>query len=94
MGIRVDELSQREREVVAILAEEGASNREIAQRMFIAEATVKQYVLHATAKLHAKNRTHLALIACRMEALAHTANVIEVRTDVLEAAGAWRGEAS
>jgi two-component system, NarL family, response regulator DevR len=48
-------LTQREREVLELLAE-GCSNRLIAERLFIAETTVKGYVSNLLEKLDATSR--------------------------------------
>lgn len=61
------DLSIREREVLGILIEAGATNLEIGQRLFITESTVKAHVAQATRKLGARNRTHLALLWSRRE---------------------------
>ncbi|WP_367066949.1 response regulator transcription factor [Oryzisolibacter sp. LB2S] len=53
-------LSDREEQVLALLAE-GLSNRQIAARVFLAEGTVKNYVSRIMEKLHARNRTELAV---------------------------------
>jgi DNA-binding NarL/FixJ family response regulator len=53
-------LSTREREVHDLVCE-GLSNAEIAQRLFISEATVKVHVKHVYDKLGVRSRTALAL---------------------------------
>ena len=53
-------LSPREREVLVLVAE-GLSNREIAGRLFIAEATAKVHVSHILEKLGVSSRTAAAL---------------------------------
>ncbi len=58
----VDPLSDRELEVLRLLAE-GASNREIAAALFLAEGTVKNHVTNVLAKLGARDRTQAALRA-------------------------------
>ncbi|MCL6511123.1 MAG: response regulator transcription factor [Anaerolineae bacterium] len=58
------DLSDREREVLVLLAQ-GLSNREIAERLFITEGTVKNHVSAILAKLQAENRTQAADIARR-----------------------------
>jgi DNA-binding NarL/FixJ family response regulator len=55
-------LSQREREVLALISG-GASNKEIATRLFIAEGTVKNHVTHIFEKLGVEGRTQAALKA-------------------------------
>jgi len=52
----VEPLSAREREVLSLLAE-GATNQQIAQRLCIAERTVKKHVTNILGKLGATNRT-------------------------------------
>jgi DNA-binding NarL/FixJ family response regulator len=58
-------LSPREAEVLALLAR-GLSNREIAVRLNIVEATVRTHVSHILDKLGAANRVAAALHALRM----------------------------
>jgi DNA-binding CsgD family transcriptional regulator len=55
-------LTKREREVHQLLVE-GLSNREIAEALFISEATAKLHVRHILAKTGARNRTEAALQA-------------------------------
>jgi two-component system response regulator DegU len=57
-----EELSGREIEVLKLLAA-GASNREIADRLTLAEGTVKNHVSNILSKLHAENRTQAANLA-------------------------------
>lgn len=61
---RGPELSEREREVLTLVAE-GATNREIAERLVISENTVSFHVKHILAKLHLKNRAQAAAYAIR-----------------------------
>jgi DNA-binding NarL/FixJ family response regulator len=58
----VDPLSERELEVVRLLAA-GRSNKEIAAALFLAEGTVKNHVTNALAKLGVRDRTQAALRA-------------------------------
>jgi DNA-binding NarL/FixJ family response regulator len=55
-------LTAREREVM-ILAAEGMSNTEIAHRLVVSPLTVRTHVQRAMAKLHARDRTQLVVIA-------------------------------
>jgi DNA-binding NarL/FixJ family response regulator len=48
-------LSQREREVLALIAQ-GSTNREAAKRLHISETTVKTHLLHVYAKLGVNDR--------------------------------------
>jgi DNA-binding CsgD family transcriptional regulator len=59
---RVARLSAREREVLAVLAE-GATNNELAERLFISERTVNRHLSNIFAKLGVGNRTAAARIA-------------------------------
>jgi ATP/maltotriose-dependent transcriptional regulator MalT len=51
----VDDLTWREQDILNLLAER-LSNREIAERLFLAESTVKDYVGKIIKKLYVKNR--------------------------------------
>lgn len=51
-----DDLTAREREVLALVAT-GASDRDIADRLFLSVHTVKSHVRNILAKLHAVNRS-------------------------------------
>jgi DNA-binding NarL/FixJ family response regulator len=55
-------LSPREREILAILGS-GASNKEIADRLCLAEGTVKNHVTSILTKLDVRDRTQAALRA-------------------------------
>ena len=57
-------LSDREREVLRLVAP-GLSNADIAQRLYLSEGTVKNYVSSIFAKLGVSDRTQAALIALR-----------------------------
>jgi DNA-binding NarL/FixJ family response regulator len=61
-------LSDRELGVVRLLAD-GASNREIAAALFLAEGTVKNHVTNVLAKLGARDRTQAALRARALDLL-------------------------
>jgi DNA-binding NarL/FixJ family response regulator len=58
----VEPLSERELEILGLIAR-GASNREIADQLFIAEGTVKNHVTHILGKLDVRDRTQAALKA-------------------------------
>ena len=58
----VEPLSERELEVLELIAT-GASNREIANQLFIAEGTVKNHVTSILGKLEVRDRTQAALKA-------------------------------
>ena len=55
-------LSEREREVLRLISA-GASNKQIAVRLFIAEGTVKNHVTRIFEKLEVDDRTQAALRA-------------------------------
>jgi two-component system, NarL family, response regulator DevR len=59
---RLASLSTQERRILGLLAE-GMSNREIAETMFLAEKTIKNYVSNLLAKLGFSRRTEAALFA-------------------------------
>lgn len=58
----LDSLSGREREVLQQIAG-GASNKEIARRLDLAESTVKIHVQHILRKLHLQSRVQAAVFA-------------------------------
>ena len=55
-------LSQREREIVALVAQ-GFKNKEMAEKMFISEQTVKNHLHNIFDKLGVSDRLELALYA-------------------------------
>jgi len=55
-------VTDREREVLALIGQ-GLSNAEIAERLVISAATAKTHVARLFAKLEARDRVHLAIIA-------------------------------
>jgi DNA-binding NarL/FixJ family response regulator len=65
-----DLLSERELEVLAAMSE-GQTNAEIAERLVIAESTVKSHVKNILRKLHATNRTEAVCWYCRAHRLPH-----------------------
>lgn len=58
----VDELTPREREVMATIAQ-GLSNAEIAHQLFLSEATVKTHVRRILTKLHLRDRVQVVVYA-------------------------------
>lgn len=62
----IESLSEREREVLRLIAG-GASNREIADKLCLAEGTVKNHITNILAKLAVRDRTQAALKAVEME---------------------------
>jgi DNA-binding NarL/FixJ family response regulator len=61
-GTSLDVLTDREREVMALVAE-GLSNDEIAARLFMSAATAKTHVSRAMIKLGARDRAQLVVFA-------------------------------
>lgn len=59
------ELTPRERQVLALIGK-GASNREIAQTLFLSEGTVKNHVTHILGRLGLRDRTQAALLAASL----------------------------
>ncbi|MBP6179393.1 MAG: response regulator transcription factor [Anaerolineales bacterium] len=57
-----DDLTDRERQILELIAV-GTSNKEIGQKLFLTEKTVKHYVTNILQKLHVRNRVQAALIA-------------------------------
>ncbi|MGW4477050.1 response regulator [Nonomuraea sp. NPDC004354] len=61
-GTGLEELTNREREAVALVAQ-GLSNDQIADRMVISSLTAKTHVNRAMAKLRARDRAQLVVLA-------------------------------
>jgi two-component system, NarL family, response regulator DevR len=59
-------LTDQERTLLCLLAE-GLTNRQIADRMFLAEKTVKNYVSRLLAKLGMQRRTQAAVFATKLQ---------------------------
>jgi DNA-binding NarL/FixJ family response regulator len=60
-------LSDQERTVLDLIGE-GLTNRQIGERMFLAEKTIKNYVSHLLAKLGMERRTQAAILATELRA--------------------------
>jgi DNA-binding NarL/FixJ family response regulator len=60
-----DALTEREREVLELLVEGVTSNRELAQRLFVSENTVKYHLRNILDKLHVQNRAQVIAYAVR-----------------------------
>jgi two-component system, NarL family, response regulator DevR len=58
-------LSEQERAVLDLIGE-GLTNRQISERMYLAEKTVKNYVSHLLAKLGMQRRTQAAVLAAEL----------------------------
>jgi two-component system, NarL family, response regulator DevR len=63
---RVARLTDQERKILDLIAE-GMTNRQIAERLFLAEKTVKNYVSNLLSKLGMERRTEAAVFAARMQ---------------------------
>jgi DNA-binding NarL/FixJ family response regulator len=62
---KIASLTEQERKLLDLLAE-GLTNREIAERMYLAEKTVKNYVSNLLAKMGMQRRTEAAVYAARL----------------------------
>jgi two-component system, NarL family, response regulator DevR len=58
-------LTDQERKILALIAE-GLTNRQIGERMFLAEKTVKNYVSSILSKLGLERRTQAAVLASKL----------------------------
>jgi DNA-binding NarL/FixJ family response regulator len=63
---KLERLSDQERKVLDLVAE-GLTNRQIAERLYLAEKTVKNYVSNMLAKLGMGRRSEAAAYAARIE---------------------------
>jgi DNA-binding NarL/FixJ family response regulator len=60
-----DVLTQREQDVLELLVQGVTSNRELAQRLYISENTVKYHLRNILDKLHVQNRAQVVAYAVR-----------------------------
>jgi two-component system response regulator DevR len=63
---RLDELTPQERRIFDLIGD-GMSNRQIAEEMFLAEKTVKNYISNMFAKIGVTRRTQAAAMSARIE---------------------------
>lgn len=63
--LNVDALTPKEKEVLALVAQ-GASNQEIADKLFVRDVTVKTHLNSIFKKLKVTNRTQAVLLAMQM----------------------------
>ena len=61
----IDPLTEREEEILRMVAQ-GMTNREIAQKLYLAEGTVKNYISTILNKIGVRDRTQAALKAQKM----------------------------
>ncbi len=58
----IEQLTEREREILVLVAQ-GASNRQVAERLYLTEGTVKNHMSSILSKLGVRDRTQAALKA-------------------------------
>lgn len=61
----LQELTDREREILELIGN-GLTNREIGDRIFLSEKTIKHYVTNILQKLQVRSRVEAALLASRL----------------------------
>ncbi|SDS13487.1 response regulator [Microlunatus soli] len=62
---RAEQLTEREREILDLVAE-GLTNRQIGARMYLAEKTIKNYVSGLLSKLGMQRRTQIAVFGAQL----------------------------
>lgn len=60
--LQVEQLTEREREILALIAQ-GASNRQVAERLYVTEGTIKNHMSSILGKLGVRDRTQAVLKA-------------------------------
>lgn len=60
----LQELTDRERDILALIGN-GLTNREIGERLFLSEKTIKHYVTNILQKLQVRSRVEAALVASK-----------------------------
>jgi DNA-binding NarL/FixJ family response regulator len=60
----LQELTPRERDILALIGD-GYTNREIGEKIFLSEQTIKHYVTNILQKLQVRSRVEAALLASR-----------------------------
>jgi len=63
---RLAGLSTREKEILALIAD-GLTNRQIGERLFLAEKTIKNYVSQLLTKLNMQRRTQVAVLGAELK---------------------------
>jgi two-component system, NarL family, nitrate/nitrite response regulator NarL len=62
----LQELTERERDILGLIGI-GMTNREIGQRVFLSEKTIKRYVANILQNLQVRSRIEAALVASQRE---------------------------
>lgn len=62
----LQELTERERDILGLIGS-GLTNREIGERLFLSEKTIKHYVTNILQKLQVRSRVEAALLASQHE---------------------------
>lgn len=70
MRARLDALTEREKEVLVLIAQ-GMTNPGIARQLFISEGTVRSHVSNTLTKLNLENRAQMVLFALENHLISH-----------------------